>query len=57
VPGLRLTVSVGVADSAGRESIASLSEAADGAVHAAKRNGRNRIEVAAPPVDGAPLMR
>jgi diguanylate cyclase (GGDEF)-like protein len=55
VPGLHLTVSVGVADSMARDGIAALTEAADSAVHAAKRNGRNRIELA-PPAP-APLPR
>lgn len=45
---LRLTVSIGVAQFEGHPDYAVLLEAADQALYRAKRNGRNRCEVATP---------
>ncbi len=45
---LRITVSIGVAQFQGHPDYAVLLEAADQALYRAKRNGRNRCEVAAP---------
>lgn len=49
IDGLRVTISIGVActESVAAETPAALLAAADSALYAAKRNGRNRVEVAA----------
>lgn len=43
----RVTVSIGVAESGGTESLDALIERADGALYKAKRSGRNRVEITA----------
>ena len=49
-PGVgEVTVSIGVADSAGGERPSELLRRLDDALYAAKNSGRNRVEVAAPP--------
>lgn len=45
VPGLQLTLSIGLADSRGASSYARMLSQADIALYQAKRGGRNRVEV------------
>lgn len=47
VPGLRLTVSIGVAEAGAGESSQALLARADAALYRAKHGGRNRVELAA----------
>lgn len=46
VAGLRVTISVGLCDADGSSDVRGLLERADGSLYAAKRAGRNRVEVA-----------
>jgi diguanylate cyclase len=48
-PGLQVTISVGLCDATHSQDMRALLERADASLYAAKRAGRNRIEVAAPP--------
>ncbi|WP_295865316.1 diguanylate cyclase, partial [uncultured Xanthomonas sp.] len=49
VPGLRLTVSIGVAEAGAGESSQALLARADAALYRAKHGGRNRVELASAP--------
>ena len=49
--GVRFTVSIGVAICSRRSSLADAMRRADEALYAAKRNGRNRVEVAETPIE------
>jgi GGDEF domain-containing protein len=46
-PGLRLTVSIGLCNALSSADVRGLLERADASLYAAKRAGRNRVEVAA----------
>jgi diguanylate cyclase (GGDEF)-like protein len=49
--GVRFTVSIGVAICSRRASLADAMRRADEALYAAKRNGRNRVEIAEMPIE------
>jgi diguanylate cyclase (GGDEF)-like protein len=51
---LQVTASIGVADIGGKTDIGSAIRRADDALYAAKRNGRNRVEIAAEELADAP---
>ena len=46
-PGLHVTISIGLCDATDSDDVRTLLERADASLYAAKRSGRNRVEVAA----------